>query len=255
MADQLSLSLNPSLPRLPAAMRPMLAVPAGEPFDSPDHLFEPTWGGRRALAFVEPAGGDLRPRLRLLDEQGRDLAGLVPELTTLPDRIDAESAIVDGELVVVDRAGRCDVLALGNRMRGRPGPPVAFLAFDLVYLDGRPLLSTPLARRRDMLRRALRPGDEIVPVPAIAVEGRALHAAAVEAGIAGVTARVRRSPYLPGVRSRLWRFVGRAVMGGPVDPDAPASAAEPGDDALVLAVSRSSWVLALMQRLPLDDSD
>ena len=206
---------------------------------------------------MEPAGEDLRPRFRLLDEHGRDLAGLLPELAKLPDRINAESAIVDGELVVVDRAGRCDALALGNRLRGGPGPPVALLAFDLVYLDGRPLLTTPLSRRREMLRRALRPGDEIVAVPAIAMEGRALHGAAVEAGIAGITARVRRSPYLPGVRSRLWRFVGRAVIGGPVEPDSRAqSAQEPGDDdPRDPAESRSSWVLALIQRLPLDDSD
>ena len=53
-------------------------------------------------------------------------------------------------------------------------PPDAYLAFDLLHLDGRSLLSLPLIRRRDMLRRVLRPGDEVVAVPAIAGEGRAL---------------------------------------------------------------------------------
>ena len=53
----------------------------------------------------------------------------------------------------------------------------------------------------------LRPGDEVVAVPAIATEGRALYDAAVAQGIAGILARQRMSPYLPGMRSRLWRYV------------------------------------------------
>ena len=91
--------------------------------------------------------------------------------------------------------------------RASAGRPVAYLAFDLLHLDGRSLLSAPLIRRREALRTVLRPGDEVVAVPAIAGEGRALHEAAATQGIAGVMARQRTSPYLPGVRSRLWRFV------------------------------------------------
>ena len=90
---------------------------------------------------------------------------------------------------------------------GRPGRAAAFLAFDLLHLDGRSLLSQPLVRRREALRRVLRPGDEVVAVPAIATEGVALFEAAVAQGIAGILARQRSSPYLPGIRSRLWRFV------------------------------------------------
>ena len=40
--------------------------PADGPFDSPDHLFEPNWGGRRVLAFLEP-GAPRDRRLRLID--------------------------------------------------------------------------------------------------------------------------------------------------------------------------------------------
>src|SRR4051794_18410053 len=106
MVDQLSLRLDPALPRLPASLQPMLAVPTAEPFDSPDFLFEPTWGGRRALAFVdagahasEPDRAD-RPTLRMLDEAGLDLVQRAPELADIRERIAAESAVIDGELVV-----------------------------------------------------------------------------------------------------------------------------------------------------------
>ena len=113
-----------------------------------------------------------------------------------------------------------------------------------LHLDGRSLLSQPLVRRRELLRKVLRPGDEVVAVPAIATEGIALFEAAVAQGIAGILARQRTSPYLPGVRSRLWRYVAAApVAGGPAEPDgeleAPGAAAAP--------------VLALISRLPFDE--
>lgn len=254
MVDQLSLRLEPILPRLPAELRPMLPRPAAGPFDSADHLFEPNWGGRRALAFLEPH--EARPRrLRLLDEDGRDLAPLLPELDQLPGRISRSSAVLDGELVVVDRHGRADHAALRVRLGGAGvtiGRPVAYLAFDLLYLDGMPLLSTALERRRRLLAEVLVPGEEIVAVPAIAGEGRALHDAVVTQGIAGVMARERRSPYLPGVRSGLWLFVERASMGR--SSDEPA-AQDPPDDTIDDIADRRRAVLSLIRRLPLDEID
>ena len=127
---------------------------------------------------------------------------------------------------------------------GEAGRPVAFLAFDLLHLDGRALISQPLVRRREALRRVLRPGDEVVAVPAIATEGIALFEAVVAQGVAGILARQRQSPYLPGVRSRLWRFIAATPAAGAVDGsdvpiEAPGTAAAP--------------VLALISRLPLED--
>jgi hypothetical protein len=129
-------------------------------------------------------------------------------------------------------------------LRGEPGRPVAFLAFDLLHLDGRSLISQPLIRRREALRRVLRPGDEVVAVPAIATEGIALFEAVVAQGVAGILARQRQSPYLPGVRSRLWRFIaatpaGVAAAAADIALEAPGPAAAP--------------VLALISRLPLED--
>ena len=57
MADQLSLPLDATIDRLPDLpdLRPMLARPLPEPFDSDEHLFEPSWGGMRALVSIGPA--------------------------------------------------------------------------------------------------------------------------------------------------------------------------------------------------------
>ena len=102
-------------------------------------------------------------------------------------------------------------------LNGQPGRPVAYLVFDVLHLDGKWLLNVPLEKRRLALRRILRPGDEVVVVPAIAGEGRALHAAVTAQGIAGVLARRRTSPYLPGVHSALWRSIVAGPMPGAGD--------------------------------------
>ena len=117
------------------------------------------------------------------------------------------------------RAGRIRPSS-GGGSPARAGRPVAYLAFDLLHLDGRSLLTTPLHKRRQLLRRVLHPGDEVVAVPAIAAEGRALHEAAAAQGIAGVHGPPADQP-LP-ARARRRGCGGSSRVGA----DAPAGRAE-----------------------------
>jgi bifunctional non-homologous end joining protein LigD len=256
MTDQLTLELEAVLPNLPSALRPMLPRPLAAPFDSPDHLFEPAWGGLRALAFIGPASSAGTGDVRFVGEDGAPIEPVPPELQGLAARVAARSAILDGELVAVDPGGHADPDALRRRLdpasHGRRRP-VAYLVFDLLHLDGRPLIGLPLDRRREALRRVLRPGDEVIAVPAIPGEGRALHAAVTAQGLAGTMARLRRGPYLPGTRSRLWRFVAAAPGAGTTSGHPGYSAPGPGEDDL--PVTASAPVLALIRRLPLGLDD
>jgi ATP-dependent DNA ligase len=252
MADQLSLRLEPDPAGWPAPLRPMLAQPADGPFDDPDVLFEPWWGGERALAYVgrdpiDPAGqgGEAGGALglRLVSADGVLLTDRVPEIADLPAQLGARSAILDGTLVAVDEAGRLDQPGLVARLDGRPGPGLAYLVYDLLALDGRSLAAEPLERRRARLARLLSPSPSIVPVPMIVGEGRALCAAAADQGVGWVLARDRRSPYLAGVQSRLWRLIA-------VHPDSPAAVTSRPPGA---AEATASPILALIRRLPLED--
>jgi len=260
MSDQLTMRLEPPLPNVPTGLRPMLARPLPDPFDSELHLFEPTWGGARALALIGPAavagGGDVQ----LVAEDGTQ--GPAPlDLAGIAGRVAARSAVLDGEIVVVDEAGRLDHEELARRLRGEAGRPMSYLAFDLLHMDGRSLLNLALERRRRLLRQVLRPGDEVVAVPAIATDGRALFEAVSAQGLRGIRARQRASPYLPGVRSRLWRTVdvvsaaaGTATSAGdPVAADAEMGAAT--DIGVGTGTGRSERVLALIRRLPLEFGD
>lgn len=250
MTDQLTMRLDPPLPKLPTGLRPMLARPIREPFDSDAHVFEPMWGGARALALIGPAeilgGGDVL----LVAEDGT--SGPAPlELAGLAARIQARSAVLDGEIVVVDEIGRLDHDALASRLRGEPGRALSYLAFDLLHLDGRSLMNLALDRRRRLLREVLRPGDEVVAVPAIAAEGRALFDAVASQGLHGIRARQRTSPYLPGIRSRMWRSV---EVSGAAEAAGAAAAGEGHEVAEVLG-GRAERVLAMIRRLPLEFED
>jgi hypothetical protein len=208
MTDQLSLRLEAGLPRLPILIRPMLARSVEAPFDSADHLFEPSWGGERALAFVEP--DDEAPPgkgrdLRLLDAHGRNLALLAPDLASIATHLAARSAVLDGELVVVDRTGRADPDGLARRLGGAAGPPLAYLVFDLLYLDGRSLLGVPSSggTRRFVVccmpeRAGCGTGDRL--------GGRALHAAVTSRGSRCHVARHRRARTCQ-ASAALWQFV------------------------------------------------
>lgn len=246
MVDQLSLPLDRTADRLPdlPELRPMLPRPLPDAFDSEQHIFEPWWGGMRALMSIGPSERPGDGEVRVIDPDGADRTDALPELAGTAVRLAARSAILDGELVVVDADGRADGPALERRLDGRSGRPVAFLAFDLLHLDGKSLLGQPLVKRREALKRVLRPGDEVVAVPAIATEGRALFDAIVAQGLAGMMARQRLGPYLPGIRSRLWRFI-------PADAET-VPAAELAD-APEESASATAPVLAMLSRLPLDD--
>lgn len=241
MSDQLNLSLTGDVARLPRTLRPMMPKSAEAPFDSVDHVFEPSWGGRRALAFIEP-GRPARPKLRLLDETGRDLAAHLPELAYIADLIDEPPAILDGELVVPDRSGRMDHEALAGRLADgqTTGLSPVYLVFDLLWAGGRPIVAQPLVKRRERLAKVVTPSPELVVVPGVVNDGLDLHFAVAQQGLAGVMARHLRSPYLPGRRSDLWRWI----------------PTQPGEVPLHLLpdpVAPTRPVLALIQRLPFDD--
>src|SRR5258705_2393860 len=104
MRARLSLRLEPEiapLPTLPDGLRPMLPRLSPEPFDSAAHLFEPAWGGLRALAFIGPAETAGSGDVRIVDGTGREVGAMLPELGGMAVRLDARSAGLHGGLLAV----------------------------------------------------------------------------------------------------------------------------------------------------------
>jgi bifunctional non-homologous end joining protein LigD len=120
-------------------------------------------------------------------------------------------AILDGEIVAWDDAGRPSFATLQQRMHvQRPAGalvasvPVTYLVFDLLWLDGRSYLDLPYSTRRAALAELGLSGPAWATPPAFAGDGAAALAASREQGLEGVVAKRADSRYEPGRRSRAW---------------------------------------------------
>jgi bifunctional non-homologous end joining protein LigD len=186
----------------PTAIRPMQAVSAEAPFSSSEYIFEVKWDGLRCVLFVDPDG-----TVHLQDRGLGDLTAQLPELASAAAGAVPPGTILDGELVVTDEDGRPDYATLRRRIAapgGEPGAPVAFLAFDLLFLEGKPQLRQPLVRRKARLRKAVTSGGHLYVPDHIQGEGVELYEACLERGLEGVMAKHRDSTYVPGQRSPFW---------------------------------------------------
>lgn len=236
---------------LPRDVAPMRARQAAAPFNSSDYVFELKWDGVRAIAARE--GG----ALRIVDRGGGDLLPLVPELATLPI---PDGAMLDGEIVVCDSRGRPSYDLLAGRLgpkAARRGSGPTFVAFDLLYEGGRPLLGRTLLERRRRLG-ALGLRGRGIGVPAhLETDGEPFLDVVAEYGLEGIVAKRKSSAYVPGVRTRDWlkcHVTPRAdvVVGGLVE-DAPRGAIRVlcgmyGDDAHALLMVGEAYVPPYLTR-------
>src|SRR5438093_12413052 len=64
----------------------------------------------------------------------------------------ATSAMLDGEIVIVDAQGRSSFQKLQRAMGKATITGFAYEVFDLIYLDGFRLTQTPLKHRKELLK-------------------------------------------------------------------------------------------------------
>ena len=188
---------------------PMLATAGGLPEDDARWGYEFKWDGVRAVAAVH--GGVFG----LTSRKGTDITVRYPEVAALPAALAGHDAVLDGEIVAMDAAGRPDFGALQNRMHrtGAEVPrmaaekPVTYLVFDLLWWDGEDLLGVPYAQRRERLDALGIAGHRWVSTPWFRGGGAQVLAASEENGLEGVVAKRLTSAYRPGLRGPDWRKI------------------------------------------------
>jgi DNA ligase D-like protein (predicted ligase)/DNA ligase D-like protein (predicted polymerase)/DNA ligase D-like protein (predicted 3'-phosphoesterase) len=213
----------------PTFIEPMLATLGDRPFTDEDWLYEIKWDGYRVQAILHEG------KVRIYTRNGHDAATYFPRLIPAPASwLTAEEAIIDGEVVALDTAGRPDFSLLQARIsqstggrvpgiHGRGGrtseggsteaagadaeattAPLVYQVFDLLRHDGRSLLRVPLEERKRLLRAIVTDGSRIRFAAHVASEGNAFYRAAAAQGLEGIVAKHRRSRYEPGRRSSAW---------------------------------------------------
>jgi bifunctional non-homologous end joining protein LigD len=198
---------DPVRERMPEDLRPMRARRGKLPDDEEGWAFEVLWSGRRALGFARPG------ELVLVDPDGTAVQQQLPEVRRAGRSLGATEAIADGVLVAFDAEARPDRERLAHRLepasdstvrRRSRSQPVAYVVFDLPFLEGHSRIEEPYELRRERLAKLPLDG-EVWQAPAHHVgDGAALLEASRERGLAGVVAKRLGSPYRPGKRNADW---------------------------------------------------
>ena len=193
---------------MPERVVPMLATAGELPRDDDAFAYEIKWDGVRAVSYIRD--GHMHVESRNLN----DITNRYPEIHGIVDALTGHSAVLDGEVVAFDESGRPSFGHLQRRMhlanqievRQRMGEvPIAYVLFDVLWVDGRSTMALPYAERRAVL-------DELVPEPGSCWkvstphfgDGPALLEAARSQQLEGIVAKRADSVYEPGKRSRNW---------------------------------------------------
>ncbi|MGA2394985.1 MAG: non-homologous end-joining DNA ligase [Candidatus Lustribacter sp.] len=204
----------------PRNINPMLATLIDAPFDDPEWVFEVKWDGFRAIAAIDADG-----TVTLTSRNGLDLLKRFKELGTIGSAFRSLPVLVDGEICALDEHGRSSFQALQQvdmNVRGKGRPPLTYVAFDLLYADGRDLRALPLEERKAKLEALIVPNRGVLYSKHIVGRGKAFFELAQREQLEGIIAKRRDAPYRM-ARSREWlkikaKHEEEFVIGGWTDP-------------------------------------
>ncbi len=191
-------------------IKPMLAKPS-KPFDSEDWIFEFKYDGTRGLFYIKDE------QLRIINRRMKDISDRYPEFTTLPQYINAEECILDGE-IIVEKDGKSDFYSLQKREQQTDKfkisilskmLPAKYIVFDILYLDGKDLTQNPWYDRRETLEGIFEKKDNIIISPYIRKFGKEMFKEAMKKRFEGVMAKKINSTYEIGKRSDNWLKIKR----------------------------------------------
>ena len=217
-------SLKPS--PLPRFVPPMLCTLISDPLDDVNWIFEPKFDGQRILGRFDGKNVQLRSRY------GHDDTLWFPEIPRALKESLTKPALVDGEIVSLDKKGKSEFRMLQQRFHRRDPEEIArrakqfpayFYVFALLYIERYDITALPLIERREWLRKAVKWSERIRWTQFNPRDGVQLFREACRRGEEGIIGKRLESSYVSR-RSRDWvkiKCVNRQefVIGGFTDPE------------------------------------
>lgn len=183
--------------KMPANIVPMAATSSKEPFSDVHWCFEIKHDGFRMLAYINEGGA-----VKLQSRNLKDYTGKFTQITSALQKW-KRSAILDGEVVMLNERGHSDFNMLQNWGSDVDGP-LYYFVFDLLWLDGKDLMKEPLYRRKSMLKSILPKSPIVLYQSEIMTYGIPAYKMAQGEGLEGIVAKRVDSIYRPGVRTKDW---------------------------------------------------
>ena len=219
---------------LPKQLQPMLATLTDGPFDDPGWVFEDKYDGFRMVAKISDG------KVALYSRNGKVISDSYIEVAKALEGARGD-AVVDGELVALDKDGVSHFQLLQNALRHKA--KLLYCAFDLMFHDGEDLRGFTLLERKDR-RKAILPRHNLLAFSRHRkTYGMKFFDEAERKGLEGIMAKRSDSTYVSGARTADWLKIKTAkrqevVIAGFTAP----KRSRPFFGALVLAVrENNAW--------------
>jgi len=174
----------------------MLATLVNEPFDKAGWLYEVKWDGYRAVALINDGKVELKSRNdKSFNEKFYPVTEALGKIK--------KSAVLDGEIVVLDENGKSDFSMLQN-WRSEADGELYYYVFDILWLDGKELIALPLSERKKILQKTIQENGLIRISQSFEESGIKFFETAKKMGLEGIIAKKGDSTYLPGLRTQEW---------------------------------------------------
>lgn len=162
-------------------------------------VYEVKYDGYRIVAYTE---GD---KAKLASRNKHDFTDKFPTIANaLAEWSDGRAIVLDGEVVVTDKDGRSDFQSLQGYIRGTDDNAPAYMAFDLLALDGEDLRALPLTERKKRLEELLSSAPENIRYSKhVAGGGKECFKAAAKLKLEGIVGKRADSVY-SGSRNGEW---------------------------------------------------
>lgn len=176
-----------------------------QPFDDENYIYELKFDGIRCIAYISPDS------VALQNKRLKDVSEIYPELAKIKKCV-KKNVVLDGELVIFT-GGKPDFYALQRRSLltdkfkislAAKKNPVQFVAYDILYYDGKDLTDLPLVQRKEYMNKYVKEGNGLSVSRYIEKYGAAFFELAKKEGLEGIVAKKKDGLYQTGKRTREW---------------------------------------------------
>lgn len=210
-------------------IEPLMPTLVEKPPEGDAWSHEVKFDGYRSQMIIDEDG------TRIYTRRGLDWTTKYRDMVAASAELGAESAIIDGEIVVLNDAGLSDFAALRKAITRRQHD-LYFVAFDLLHLNGHDLRDMALEERREILASMIPPNIRIQFSQPLPGDAKAIFHLIDEAGLEGMVSKRRDSKYRSG-RSTAWLKIKSYMV---EEYDLLGVEREPGKPAFALMADRKT---------------
>ncbi|WP_273323712.1 non-homologous end-joining DNA ligase [Vallitalea guaymasensis] len=187
-------------------IKPMEPILSTEIIEDKDFIHQIKWDGIRGITYID------NDTHKVFTKNGNERTDYYPELNEINHLFNGRSGIIDGEIIVLDDNLRPTFNYILNRERVRNQAkikyyankyPIKYIAFDILFLDGKDLRSHPLEDRIEILHRTLNKSG-IITITDSFDDGKKLYELMEEKNYEGIVSKNINSKYIAGKKHDMW---------------------------------------------------